>query len=112
MIFVTMCIRPMTYNGRNEQDNVPRMTGSNPKFSSGLFALTDPALPSYQEDRFTIASVHIDPATIQRTIDKVPPEFQRQWDPEAVGYEFASQMLFVGIYDGSARICFLIYLPS
>lgn len=44
----------------------------------------------------------MDPATIQRTIDKVPPEFQRQWDPQAVGDEFASQMLFVGIYDGSA----------
>jgi hypothetical protein len=72
-------------------------------FYLGLFALTDPALLSYQEDRFTIASIHLDPATIQRTIDKVPPEFQRQWDPQAVGDEFASQMLFVGIYDGSAE---------
>jgi len=64
------------------------------------FVLTDPGLLSYQEDRFTIGSIHIDPSTIQRTIDKVPPEFQRQWDPRAVGDEFASQVLFVGIYDG------------
>ena len=69
----------------------------------GVFAPTDPGFLSYQEDRFTIASIHMDPATIQRTIDKVPPEFQRQWDPQAVGDEFASQMLFVGVYDGSVN---------
>ena len=83
---ITTRIRPMICN--------------NYSFHLGRFSCTDPAPFSYQEDRFTVASIHMDPTTIQQTIDKVPPEFQRQWDPQAVGNEFASQVVFVGIFDG------------
>ena len=58
--FITTGIRHVIYNNRIQHGDVPRLSGNNHSFHLGRFSRTDPALFSYQESRFTVASIHID----------------------------------------------------
>ena len=57
-------IRVHVMQSRIKKETVPRMIKTNPVFL-GFLPLTNPTFLSYQEDRSTITSIHMDPATIQ-----------------------------------------------
>ena len=62
---------------------------------------------SQQEDSHQIATLTLDPEELRLSVQK---SFELDWNPNALGAEFARQIVFVGIYDGHGGQAVSLYL--
>lgn len=64
---------------------------------------------SYQEDGHSVCCLAIEPDELQASLKQY---HNIHWNPDSVGRDLASQVVFVGIYDGCAPHDPSRYTPS